>query len=43
MLLKLINIAADELEEFALEHTKEILNGGGEEFNDGPPCLTNIN
>jgi len=30
---------ADELEEFTLEHTKKLLNGGGEEFNDGPPCL----
>jgi|TARA_R100000084_G_scaffold106924_1_gene65893 hypothetical protein len=30
---------ADELEEFTLDHTKKILNGGGEEFNDGPPCL----
>jgi len=31
--------SADELEEFNIEHTKKILNGGGEEFNDGPPCL----
>jgi len=30
---------ADELEEFAIEHTKKILTGGAEEFNDGPPCL----
>ena len=30
---------ADELEEFTLEHTRKLLNGGGEEFNDGPPCL----
>jgi len=32
-------LTADELEEFTLEHTKKILVGGGEEFNDGPPCL----
>jgi hypothetical protein len=31
--------SADELEEFTLEHTRSLLNGGGEEFNDGPPCL----
>jgi hypothetical protein len=31
--------SADELEEFTIEHTKSLLNGGGEEFNDGPPCL----
>lgn len=31
--------SADELEEFALDHTKQILTGGSEEFNDGPPCL----
>jgi len=31
--------SADDLEEFSIEHTKKILNGGGEEFNDGPPCL----
>jgi len=30
---------ADELEEFAIEHIKEMLAGGGEEFKDGPPCL----
>jgi hypothetical protein len=30
---------ADELEQFNLDHIKKILNGGGEEFNDGPPCL----
>jgi hypothetical protein len=30
---------ADQLEEFSLEHTRNLLNGGGEEFNDGPPCL----
>ena len=30
---------ADELEEFTIEHTRSLLNGGGEEFNDGPPCL----
>jgi hypothetical protein len=30
---------ADELEEFTIEHTRSLLNGGAEEFNDGPPCL----
>lgn len=30
---------ADELEEFSIEHTRDLLQGGGEEFNDGPPCL----
>jgi len=31
--------SADELEEFGIEHTKHLLQGGGEEFSDGPPCL----
>ena len=31
--------SADDLEQFNLDHTKKILNGGGEEFHDGPPCL----
>ena len=31
--------SADELEEFAMEHMKHVLTGGGEEFSDGPPCL----
>jgi len=31
--------SSDDLEEFAIEHTRKILTGGGEEFNDGPPCL----
>lgn len=29
----------DELEEFSIEHVKQMLMGGGEEFVDGPPCL----
>jgi hypothetical protein len=31
--------SADELEEFGIEHTRDLLKGGGEEFEDGPPCL----
>lgn len=33
---------ADELEEFSIEHTKKLLEGGGEEFKDGPPCLQRL-
>jgi len=37
--IKANTYSSDDLEEFAIEHTKKILIGGGEEFNDGPPCL----
>ena len=30
---------ADELEEIGIDHTRKLLQGGSEEFNDGPPCL----
>jgi hypothetical protein len=33
---------SDELEEFGIEHTKQMLTGGGEEFIDGPPCLQRL-
>ena len=33
---------SDELEEFTIEHTRKLLAGGGEEFNDGPPCLQRL-
>ena len=37
--VELNTYTADELDEFAVEHIKEMLAGGGEEFKDGPPCL----
>jgi len=36
---ELNSYTADELEEFAIDHVKQMLSGGGEEFVDGPPCL----
>lgn len=30
---------SDELEKILIQHTEEVLKGGGEEFIDGPPCL----
>ena len=40
--IKANTYTADELEDFILEHTKTILEGGGEEFKDGPPCLQRL-
>jgi len=32
----------EELENFSLAHIKTVLQGGAEEFNEGPPCLQAI-
>jgi len=37
--LELNRYSKEELEEFADKHVKEMLTGGAEEFEDGPPCL----
>lgn len=34
--------SADDLEQFSIDHTRKLLTGGGEEFNDGPPCLQRL-
>lgn len=33
------NKTREELEEFSLALVKTVLQGGPDEFNDGPPCL----